>query len=112
MGVSFFPLAIFPTISQTLAAEALAISMEAPVGNVRDAAEEWWMRRKGDRARVRAPRRRPSSWRRRRGRPWESIWGCSVAKQALSNLSWVKPVQFPGALGLDIFSPLHTAQIR
>ena len=40
MGVRFFPLAVFPTISQTLAAEALAISVKAPMGNARDAAEE------------------------------------------------------------------------
>ena len=39
-SVRFFPLAVFPTVSQTLAAEALAISMEAPMGNARDAAEE------------------------------------------------------------------------
>ena len=31
-SVRFFPLAVFPTISQTLAEEALAISMEAPMG--------------------------------------------------------------------------------
>ena len=37
-------------------------------------------------AKVRAPRRRPSSWRRRRGRTWENIWGCSVAKEALSQI--------------------------
>ena len=34
-GVRFSPVAIFPTISQTSAAEALAISMEAPMGNER-----------------------------------------------------------------------------
>ena len=39
-SVRFFPLAGFPTISQTLAAEALATSMEALMGNARDAAEE------------------------------------------------------------------------
>ena len=39
-GVRFFPLAFFPTISQTMAAEALAISMELPMGKARDAAEE------------------------------------------------------------------------
>ena len=60
MECSFLP---FPTISQTLA-EALAISMEAPVGNARDAAER--TRRKGGDAKVRVPRRRPSSWRRRK----------------------------------------------
>ena len=37
-SVRFFPLAVFPSISQTLAAEAWAISMEAPMGNARDAA--------------------------------------------------------------------------
>ena len=31
-GVRFFPLAVFSTISHTLAAEAVAISMEAPMG--------------------------------------------------------------------------------
>ena len=40
-------------------------------------------------------------------------WALCCAKEALSNLSRVKPVQFPGALGLDIpFSPLYIAQIR
>ena len=89
--VSFF-LTVFPTISQTLAAEALAISMEAPMGNARDAAEERRFRRKR--------------------RPWESIWGCSVTQEALANRSQGKPVQFPGALGLDIPFSLCTAQIR
>ena len=43
----------------------------------------------------------------------ERIWGCSVANQALSNRTQGKPVQFPGALGIDIpFSPLYTAQVR
>ena len=37
---------------------------EAPVGNAKDAAEERRLRCKGDNAKVRAPRRRPSSWRR------------------------------------------------
>ena len=96
-GVRFFPSVIFPTISQTLAAEALAISMETPMGNARDAAEERRLRRKGDGARVRAPRRRPSSWRRRRGQPWETIWGCSVAKEALSGRCGTKPIRCPGA---------------
>ena len=63
-GVRFLPLAVFPTISQTLAAEALAISMEAPMDNAKDVAEERRLRRTGDNAKVRAPRRRPSSWRR------------------------------------------------
>ena len=58
--VRFFPLAVFPTISQTLAAEALAISMEAPMGNARDAAKERRLRRKRENAKVRVPRRRPS----------------------------------------------------
>ena len=112
-NVRFFPLAVFPTISQTLSAEALAISMEAPMGNARDAAEERRLRRKGENAMVRAPRRRPSSWRWRQRRPWENIWGCSDVKEVLSNQSRGKPVQFPGALGLDFpFSPLYTAQIR
>ena len=113
MSVRFFSLAVFPTISQTLAAEALAISMEAPMGNARDAAEERRIRRKGENAKVRAPRRRPSSWRRQTRRPWESIWGCSVTHEALANRSQGKPLQFPGALGLDIpFSLLYTAQTR
>ena len=46
-GASDGEFAIFPTISQTLAAEALAISMEAPTGNARDAAEERRLQRKG-----------------------------------------------------------------
>ena len=45
------------------------------MGNARDAAEERRIRRKGENAKVRAPRRRPSSWRRRKRRPWESIVG-------------------------------------
>ena len=111
-SVRFFPLAVFPTISQTLAAEA-AISMEAPMGNAKDAAEERLLRRKGEKTKVRAPRRRPSSWRRQKRRPWRSIWGCSVAKEALANRARGKQVQFPGAPGLEIpFPPLYTAQIR
>ena len=83
------------------------------MGNARDAAEERRIRRKGENAKVRAPRRRQSSWRRRKRRPWESIWGCSVTHEALVNRSQGKPVQCPGALGLDIpFSLLCTAQIR
>ena len=112
-GVRFFPLAVFPAISQTLAAEAVAVSMEAPMGNAKDAAEERRLRCKADNAKVRAPRQRPSSWRRRKGRPWESIWGCSAVKEALSNQFRSKPVRFPGAQGLDTpFSSLYTAQIR
>ena len=112
-GARFFPLSVFPTVSRTLAAEALAMSMEAPLGNAKDAAEERRLRRKGDNAKVGALRRRPSSWRRRRVRPWESILGCSAVKEVLSNQSRGKPVQFPGALGLDIpLSSLYTAQIR
>ena len=113
--IRFFPLAlaIFPTISQTSAAEALAISMEASMGNARDVAEERRLRCKGENAMVRAPRRRPSSWRRRKRQPWGRIWGCSAATEALSNRSHVKPVQFPGALELDVlFSLLCTAQIQ
>ena len=68
---------------------------------------------KSEKAKVRAPRRRRSSWRRRRRRPWESIWGCSVAKEALSNRSRVKPVEFPGAMELDIpFSHPHRSNTR
>ena len=98
-SVRFFTLAVFPSMSQTLAAEALATSMEAPMGNARDAAEERSIRRKGENAKVRAPRRRPSSWRRRKRQPWESIWGCSVTQEALANRSQGKPVQFPGCAG-------------
>ena len=112
-SVRFFPLVVFSTISQTSATEALAISMEAPMGNSKDAAEEHQLRRKGDNAKVQAPRRRPSSWRRRKRRPWESIWGCSAVNEALSNQSLGKPVQFPETQGLDIpFSFLYTAQTR
>ena len=101
-GCSFLSICCLPPVSQTLAAEALAISMEAPMGNAKDAAEERRLRRKGDNAKVRAPRRRPSSWRRRKERPLESIWGCSAVKEALSNQFQGTPVQCPGALGLDI----------
>ena len=52
----------FPPSLKTLAADALAISMEPPMGNARDAAEERRLRRKGENAKVRAPRRRPSSF--------------------------------------------------
>ena len=102
MGCSFLSTGCLPTISQTLAAEAVAISMEAPMGNAKDAAEERRLRCKGDNAKVRAPRRRPSSWRRRKRRPWESIWGCSAVQEAFSNHFRSKPVLFPGELGLDI----------
>ena len=88
-SVRFFPKAVFPTISRTFAAEALVISMEAAIGNARGVAEERRTRRKGENAKVRAPRRRPLSWRRRKRRPWESIWGCSAAEEALSNWSRV-----------------------
>ena len=83
------------------------------VGNINGgAAEERRIRRKGENAKVRAPRRRHSSWRRRKRRPRESIWGCSVTQDALANRSQGNPVQFPGALGLDIpFSLLCTVQI-
>ena len=59
--------------------------MVALMGNARDAVEERRLRRKGENAEVRAPRRRPSSWRRRKKRAWESIWRCSTVKEALSN---------------------------
>ena len=84
------------------------------MGNARDAVEESRLSRKGEKAKVWAPRRRPSSWRRRKGRPWESIWGCSAVKEALSNQFQGKPVQFPGALGLDILfsSFLYSSDTR
>ena len=54
-GFRFFPLTVFPTISQTLASEALAISMKALMGNARDAAEERRLFLKGEKAKVFAP---------------------------------------------------------
>ena len=105
-----FHWAVFPTISQTLA-EALAISMEAPMGNAKDAEEERRLRRKEDNAKVCAPRPRPSSWRRRKERPWESIWSCSAVKEVLSNQSRGKPVQFPGAEH-SFFLCLHSSDTR
>ena len=64
-------------------------------------------------AKVWALGRTPSSWRRRKRRPWESIWGCSATQEALANRSQSKPVQFPGALGLGKpFSPLCAGQIQ
>ena len=80
-AVRFFPLAVFPTISQTSAAEAFAISIEAPMGNAKDAAEERRLRRRRDNAKVRALCRRPSSWTRRKRRPWESIWVVLLSKK-------------------------------
>ena len=47
-SIRVFPLAVFLTISQTLAAEALATTMEASMGNARDAAEERRIRRRGE----------------------------------------------------------------
>ena len=43
-----------------------------------------------------------------------SIWGCSTTEEALANRSQSKPVQFPGALGLDIpfFLSLHSSGTR
>ena len=107
-GVRFFPLTVFPTISHTLAAEALAISMEAPMGNAKDAAEERRLRRKGDDAKVRAPGRRPSSWRRRKRRPWESIWGCSDVQEALSNHSGASQSGFQVSWDWTFLFPLCT----
>ena len=111
MERSFLSIGCLSTISRTFAAEALVISMEAAIGSARGVAEERRTRRKGENAKVRAPRRRPWSWRRRKRRPWESIWGCSATEEALSNWSRGKPVQFPGARGLDIpfFSSLHSS---
>ena len=99
-GVRFFPLAVFPTISQTLAAEALAISMEDPMQRMRRRTVGF------DNAKVQAPRRRPPSWRWRKGRPWESIWGCSAVKEVLSNHS-----RCAGA-GHSFFLSLHSSNTR
>ena len=55
----------------------------------------------------------PSSWRRRKRQPWESIGGYGAVKEALASQFRGNPVQFPGALGLDIpFSSLYTPQIQ
>ena len=90
-SVRFFPLAVFPTISQTLATEALGISVEAPMGNARDAVEE--RRDSAQRRECQGPGRLdegPWSWRRQTRRPWESIWGCSVTQEALANRSQIR----------------------
>ena len=111
-GVRFFPLAVFPTISQTLAAEALAISMEL----------RWAMRRmrrrnvgcatKGTMSRsglLVDGRRAGDGERGNRGK----VFGVVLLSNKFFQTSPGKPVQFPGALGLDIpFSSFYTAQIR
>ena len=85
------------------------------MGNAKGAAEERRLRRKGDTAKVRAPRRRPSSWRRRKRQPWESAWDCSATKEASS----FKPV--PGQAssvsrcaggGHSFFLSLHSSDTR
>ena len=85
-SVRFFSLAIFPTVSQTSAAKALAISMEAPLGNARDAAEE-----------RRLAQRRECQGLGVSTKAVEHLWLLRT-QEALANRSQVKPVQFPGAL--------------
>ena len=105
-GVRFFLQAVFPTISQTLAAEALAISMEAPMGNARNAAEERRLRRKGEKAKVRAPRRRPSS--RRTVGEHLGLFGCqrSTLKSVPSQTS---SLSMCAGAGHSFFSSLHNS---
>ena len=107
-GVRFFPLAVFPTISQTLAAEAVAMSMEAPMGNAKDAAEERRLRRKEDNAKVRALRRRPSSWGRRNRRPWEIFGVVLLSKNLFQTSPGASRFSFQVRWGWTFFFPLFT----
>ena len=80
------------------------------MGNARDAAEE--RTHSAQRRECQGPTKTVDGVGVDVGDRAESIWGCLVAKQALSNQSRVKRVQFPDALGLDIlFCHLYTAQI-
>ena len=85
---------------------------EAPMGNARDAAEERRIRRKGENAKVWAPRRRPSSWRRRMRR------GGAFGIAALPKKLWrtgprASQFSFQVRWGWTfLFSSLFTAQIR
>ena len=109
-GVRFFPSAFFPAISQTLAAEALAIGSD---GQCEGCGGGTSTTPQGERGPTSGPPSTAVQLETARGAPWESIWGCSAVKEALSNQFQSKPVQFPGALGLDIpFSSLCTAHIR
>ena len=87
-SVRFFPLAVFPTISRTSDGQCEGCG--------------------GGASTVKQGRRMPRSGRlvdgRRAGdgekrQPWESIWGCSAVKEALSYQFRGKPVQFRGAVG-------------
>ena len=81
-------------------------------GQCEGCAKERRLRRKGEKAKGPGSSSTAVQLETAKGRPWESIWGCSAVKEALSNQFQGKPVQFPGALGLDIpFSSLCTAQI-
>eukprot|EP00972_Heterocapsa_arctica_P074321 10969067-Heterocapsa_arctica.AAC.1 len=62
----FIPVLICATIGRTLAAEAVAIAMEAPVANTRDI-QHFLENKAGGRklGGKRTQRRRPQSWKRR-----------------------------------------------
>eukprot|EP00972_Heterocapsa_arctica_P021234 3125562-Heterocapsa_arctica.AAC.1 len=71
----FLPVLMCATIGRTLAAEAVAIAMEAPIANTRDIQN--FINGKTGGVKLggkRTQRRRPPSWRRRQSKPWGSIW--------------------------------------
>ena len=98
-SVRFFPLEVFHAVSRALAAEALAISVEAPMGNARDAAGKDAF---GARERTRRSVRLDEG---DRGR----AFGIAPLPKKLWRTG--KPVQFPGALGWT-FLFLLSAQLR
>ena len=104
MGCSVLSISCLPHDFSNVGRRSIeAISMEAPIGNAKDAAEERRLCRKGDNAKVRAPRRRPSSWRRRKKADRGRVFGVVLlSKKILQTKIWGKPVKFPCALGLDI----------
>ena len=71
------------------------------------------MRRKGENAKVRAPRRRPWSWRRRKRRPWESIWVVLLPKKPFQNSPGVSQFSFQQCWGWTFpFLLSYTTQKR
>lgn len=109
----FTPVLSVPMADHAYAAESICIKLENPHGNMVDDAAE--RAHKGlattTSCRVKAARRRPSSWRRTRPAPWTSIWAHEETKHLSSRRLSPPPSRWPGVLGMQgTFSDMHRAQ--
>ena len=113
----FLPVMALPSRDDAFRMESLGIRLENPVGNAVDLVE---LRRQQhgnpECSRLRKPRLRPPSWRRRKDRrmnPTRSIWALPVATRVRLNAPVVRTEHplLPGTMGMTLpFGELYRAQ--